>query len=218
MSLSFIKMERLVLWNVKASSTWVTCQMSDLIDISEEFMFLCKLPNGCRNSFDRTRNSLELGEWRGPEKYLGPQMVSERRCLSLGGIPALPRGVRLALCHLLWLLDFTWKDSQSTFQHCPVNRYLRTGTPGGLWAGTGDHLSPGKQQAGALEAQGPAELEMGLSHFPVGASAQPSGPSCLGPSCLAAGGTGHLSRGAIASVPLPAPVQELHCLLKLLFK
>lgn len=91
MSLSFIKMERLVLWNVKASSTWVTCQMSNLIDISEEFMFPCKLPNGCRNESDKARNSLELGEWRGPEKYLGPQMFFERWCLSLGGIPARPK-------------------------------------------------------------------------------------------------------------------------------
>lgn len=72
MSLSFIKMERLVLWNVKAS-TWVTCQMSNLIGISEEFMFPCKVPNGCRNESDKARNSLELGEWRGPEKYLGPK-------------------------------------------------------------------------------------------------------------------------------------------------
>ena len=84
MSLSFIKTERLVLWNVKVSSPWVTCQMSNLIDISEEFMLLCKLPNGCRNGFDRIRNNLELAEWKGPKKYLGPQMVFERWCLSLG--------------------------------------------------------------------------------------------------------------------------------------
>ena len=49
------------------------CQMSDLIGISEEFTFPRKLPNGCRNESDKARNSLELGGWRGPEKYLGPK-------------------------------------------------------------------------------------------------------------------------------------------------
>ena len=71
---------------------------------------------------------------------------------------------------------------------------------------------------GSGGAQGPAELDMGLSHFPVGARAQPAGPSCLGSSCLAAGGTWHLSRGVIVSVPLPVPAQVLHCFSRLLFK
>lgn len=108
----------------KPSSTWVTCQMSDLIDISEEFMFSCKLPNGCRNGFDRTWNSLELGEWRGPEKYLGPQMVSERRCLSLGNTS--PSKSEAGTLPPLMALISLGKIPKVLFSIARVNKYLGT--------------------------------------------------------------------------------------------
>lgn len=56
--------------------------------------------------------------------------VAFRNSLSfLRRILAHLREVKLACRHILWPLDFIWKGSQSTFQHCPANKYLRTDTP-----------------------------------------------------------------------------------------
>lgn len=85
--------------------------------------------------------------------------VAFRKSVSfLRRILAHPREVELACRHILWLLDFIWKDSQSTFQHRPANKYLHTDTPcASSWA---EEIIVFREcSRTSSSAWGPAELE-----------------------------------------------------------